>query len=158
MDGWKFGETTIFFHQLWLPWSHPTHRHCWWLKSGVHQLSLVVEIPFFTTGFSYIPRLSGMGYLNHPTVSWMSVFLDHFGRTGDFGGIIRPLLKEVTRIGRDDTDTSIFWLSYMVICCSFLNDLTYCHHPSTNVTNGYSADIQLLTQTISISNPSNKIH
>ena len=56
-----------------------------------------------------------MGFLNHPTVSWMFVFLDHFGRTGDLGGIIGlnkgykvPLLKEVTRIGRDDTDTSSF--------------------------------------------------
>ena len=46
--------------------------YCWWLKSGDHQLRLVVEIPLFTTGFL------------HPTGGWPWDFSHH--RPGELRG------------------------------------------------------------------------
>ena len=73
MYGWMFGETTNF-HQVWLPWSHPTHRqtyyirgcfwYCWWFRNpaftswGKGSLSQCLQ------GFSTIPG-GCLGFLNH---------------------------------------------------------------------------------------------
>ena len=42
---------------------------CWWLKSGVYHLRLVVEIPIIYRGLGYIPGAC-LGFLNHQQFQW----------------------------------------------------------------------------------------
>ena len=53
--------------------------YCWWLKSGFHQLRLVVELPLFTRGFIHVGWLA-LGFLN-PSIRHGLEYLHHRKRT-----------------------------------------------------------------------------
>ena len=47
-------------------------------KSGIHQLRLVVDIPFFTSGFYTSKRWLALGFLNHQQYDCLASFQIHW--------------------------------------------------------------------------------
>ena len=93
-----------------LPKSH--ENYCWWPKSGVYPLRLVVEIPLFTRVFN-IPSGFLAGFLNHQQVgSGFNMFFllprpqtlgliqfDHIFSDGLVGWLVAASSENMTKTG-----------------------------------------------------------